>query len=69
MAGATVTQPGVAVAPAGSRRHGPFLGAVLRTARNPMGFVGLIILGILAFVAIGAPFLAPYDPLLQHPGF
>ena len=40
----------------------------MRTWRNPLGKFGLIILGILLFSAIFAPFITPYDPIVQHQG-
>ncbi|MBI2756562.1 MAG: ABC transporter permease [Chloroflexi bacterium] len=36
--------------------------------RNPQGTLGLGILLALVLVAIAAPLLAPYDPLVQNPG-
>jgi peptide/nickel transport system permease protein len=42
--------------------------ALRRVVRNPMGLIGLSILVLLVVCAIAAPFLAPYDPVAQHPG-
>src|SRR5215475_1575652 len=46
----------------------PLNAAFVRTWRNPLGKFGLIILGILVFSAIFAPFISPYDPIVQHQG-
>jgi ABC-type dipeptide/oligopeptide/nickel transport system permease subunit len=46
----------------------PVLAGLIRAARNPMGLFGLIIVGLLVLIALGAPWLSPYDPLAQHPG-
>ncbi|MDE3077473.1 MAG: hypothetical protein KGJ86_18800, partial [Chloroflexota bacterium] len=46
----------------------PTLVGLQRTIRNPMGMFGVAILGVLVLTAIFAPFLAPYDPIAQHPG-
>jgi peptide/nickel transport system permease protein len=51
------------------RPPGPFAAGVLRTIRNPMGALGLAILMTLVLVAITAPFIAPFDPAEQHPGY
>jgi len=40
----------------------------VRTWRNPLGFFGLAILGLLVLIALAAPLIAPYDPVVQHPG-
>lgn len=48
-------------------RH-PLTMAFIRTATNPMGLFGLIILGLIVFGAVAAPLIAPYDPASQHPG-
>ena len=46
----------------------PFNSAFGRTWRNPLGFFGLSILGLLVFVALAAPLISPYDPIVQHQG-
>ena len=33
---------------------------------NPKGAIGAVVVGALAFVAIGAPWIAPYSPIEQH---
>jgi len=48
--------------PAGS---GLWSDALHRLARNPAAIVGCVIVVLLVFVAIFAPWLAPYDPLEQ----
>ena len=48
--------------------HGPLAMGFIRTAANPVGMFGMIILAVLVLTALFAPVLAPYDPLLQHPG-
>ncbi len=46
----------------------PLNAAFVRTWRNPLGFFGLAILGLLVLIALAAPLIAPYDPVDQHPG-
>ena len=46
----------------------PLNAAFVRTWRNPLGFFGLAILGLLVLIALAAPLIAPYDPVVQHPG-
>jgi peptide/nickel transport system permease protein len=50
------------------RPRDPMVQALRRVVRNPMGLIGLSILVLLVVCAIAAPFLAPYDPVAQHPG-
>src|SRR5205823_3329111 len=50
----------------GSR--GPLFRALARTLRNPMGFFGASIVLLVAFAAITAPWIAPFNPIEQHPG-
>jgi peptide/nickel transport system permease protein len=52
----------------GTRSQNPLIAALTRTVRNPVGASGLIILVVLALIAAGAPLLAPYGPVEQHPG-
>jgi peptide/nickel transport system permease protein len=51
------------------RSQHPLGAAFLRTWHNPLGFIGLIILGILVCAAIFAPLISPYDPIIQHQGY
>jgi ABC-type dipeptide/oligopeptide/nickel transport system permease subunit len=46
----------------------PLNAAFVRTLRNPLGFFGLAILSLLVLIALAAPLIAPYDPVVQHPG-
>src|SRR5260370_4999786 len=46
----------------------PLVQALERTLRNPMGFFGAVVVGILVFAALAAPIVSPYDPIAQHPG-
>jgi peptide/nickel transport system permease protein len=50
------------------RSGNPIVAAIARTMRNPVGATGIIILILLGLVALGAPVIAPYDPIEQHPG-
>src|SRR3954470_4296808 len=50
------------------RTRSPFVAALIRTVRNPMGMFGGGVSLLLVICAIGAPVLTPYDPLEQHPG-
>src|SRR5438876_12446656 len=50
----------------GSR--GPLFQALARTFRNPMGLFGASVVLLLAVAAITAPWIAPYNPIEQHPG-
>jgi peptide/nickel transport system permease protein len=58
------------VGPAAALRKSPhpLNAAFVRTYRNPLGMTGLIILGLLVFSALFAPFISPYDPVAQHQG-
>ncbi len=58
----------VAVTPTFKKSPHPLNAALVRTLRNPLGFFGLLILGLLVAMALAAPILAPYDPAVQHPG-
>jgi len=44
------------------------MAAFIRTYRNPLGMFGMAILGVLVFAAIFAPWITPYDPIVQHQG-
>src|SRR6266704_2330691 len=46
----------------------PFVQALSRTLRNPMGMFGAVVVGMLVFAALAAPIISPYDPIAQHPG-
>src|SRR5713101_8754996 len=46
----------------------PLASAFRRTWRNPLGFFGLLILGLLVLAALTAPLISPYDPIVQHQG-
>ncbi len=48
-------------------RH-PLSLALALTLRNPMGLFGLGLLLLLIVVALGAPMVAPFDPIEQHRG-
>lgn len=50
---------------AGPAARRPSRGVWKRFRRNRLGIVGLILVAILAFTAIFAPWLAPYDPAAQ----
>jgi peptide/nickel transport system permease protein len=70
---ATLARPGVApAAPPTKRRErwtgSPWLQALVRTVRNPMGMFGCVVLAMLVLAALSAPLISPYDPLQQHPG-
>jgi len=58
----------VAVAPHFKKSPHPLQAAFVRTWRNPLGMFGLLILSLLAFLAIAAPLVSPYDPIVQHQG-
>jgi peptide/nickel transport system permease protein len=46
----------------------PWVGALVRVSRNPMGLVGGTLLGTLLVAAVLAPVISPYNPVQQHPG-
>jgi len=46
----------------------PLVQALERTLRNPMGVFGITVVCLLALAALTAPWIAPYDPIEQHPG-
>jgi len=48
--------------------EGLWLGAVRRVWRNPIGAIGLSVVGLMIVVAVFAPLLAPYSPYQQHAG-
>ena len=48
-----------------ARRGGSFLSLIKKLWQHPKGRVGLILVGLLVFVAVFAPVLAPYDPYLS----
>jgi peptide/nickel transport system permease protein len=52
-----------------TRARSPLLQALSRTLRNPMGLIGALIVGVLVAAALLAPFISPFDPIEQHPGF
>lgn len=49
-------------------RDSLFLTTVLETLRNPMGAIGLVIVGALIIVGFAAPLIAPHDPIAQLRG-
>ncbi|HEX8968692.1 MAG TPA: ABC transporter permease, partial [Chloroflexota bacterium] len=68
-ASGVVTSPAVAKVGVALRKSPhPLTAAFWRTWRNPLGFFGLIILGLLVFAAFAAPVISPYDPIVQHQG-
>ncbi len=70
MAVQSAATPGVVTvsAVAIKKPRGPLVAGMLRTAQNPVGLFGILLLALLVFTALAAPMLAPYDALLQHPG-
>ncbi|MCA1644657.1 MAG: ABC transporter permease [Chloroflexi bacterium] len=56
------THPGVRTS------HSPWMAALLRVRRNPMGLVGGGLLALLILAAVLAPLISPYNPVQQHPG-
>src|SRR5579859_7984318 len=61
-------RPLAATAPIFKKSPHPLASAFRRTWRNPLGFFGLLILGLLVFAALAAPWISPYDPIVQHQG-
>src|ERR1700738_5002413 len=57
-----------AEAPTIKKSPHPFNAAFERTWRNPLGFFGMLILGVLVLAASAAPLISPYDPIVQHQG-
>jgi peptide/nickel transport system permease protein len=56
---------------AAARRHRSenlYVQTLRRLLRSPSGLIGLIVMVLLALTAVFAPLIAPYDPLVQHPG-
>jgi len=47
----------------------PLVQALSRTLQNPMGLVGAVIVVMMIAAALAAPFISPYDPIEQHPGY
>jgi len=45
---------------------GPWRAAVRRLVHDRSAVAGLIVLALIAAVAVAAPLVAPYDPLVQH---
>ena len=66
--GVTVRRHAVAAPTTFRKSPHPLNAAFVRTWRNPLGFFGLAILGLLVLIALAAPLIAPYDPVVQHPG-
>jgi len=67
--GELVTSPPIAIPERRVRKSAhPLVSAFQRTYRNPLGFFGLLILGLLVLAAITAPLISPYDPIVQHQG-
>jgi ABC-type dipeptide/oligopeptide/nickel transport system permease subunit len=56
------------VAPSIRKSAHPLNAAFVRTWRNPLGLLGLVILGLLVFAALAAQLISPYDPIVQHQG-
>lgn len=53
----------VAAAPIVKKSPHPLASAFTRTWRNPLGMVGLGMMGLLIFAALFAPLISPYDPV------
>lgn len=58
----------VPAAPLVRKSPNPLNAAFVRTYRNPLGFFGLLILGLLVIGALAAPLISPYNPVAQHQG-
>jgi len=65
-----IAPPRMHEAQAGSwvRRQHPWLQILFKIGRNPMGAFGLTVVVIMGLLAIFAPVIAPYSPIVQHPG-
>lgn len=50
-----------------SRPRDPLVLAAWLTVRDPMGALGLAVLGLVVLAAILAPWISPYSPIIQHP--
>jgi peptide/nickel transport system permease protein len=50
------------------RPRRPLVQALERTARHPMGLFGIVVVLLMVLMALGAPLIAPYDPIEQHSG-
>ncbi|MBN1317134.1 MAG: ABC transporter permease [Anaerolineales bacterium] len=50
------------------RHRSFFTDAFRRLLRHRMAMVSLVILGLLVFAALAAPWVSPHDPLEMHPG-
>lgn len=59
--------PLVAVAGNPSAPEAPWRKAVRQMRRNPTAMLGLAVLVVLTFLALAAPWIAPYDPIKQNP--
>jgi peptide/nickel transport system permease protein len=46
----------------------PLMRSFRRLLRNPSGRIGLVMVGLFCFVALVAPYVAPYNPVEQFPG-
>lgn len=63
-----VAAPGIAAL---ARRRGPqnlYARTLRRLLRSPSGLLGLVAMLLLVSTAVFAPFIAPYDPLIQNAG-
>ncbi len=52
----------------GQARLGQFYLGWLRLIRNPLAVIGLVIIGLLIFMAVFAPLVATHDPIAQNLG-
>ena len=48
--------------------HSPWRRAVWRAVRSPAGAIGVAVLLLFCGVAFVAPYISPYDPVIQHAG-